>query len=92
MVKAVEEELTDIAIAHTDTESIDKKCKAILARGNVIRFSGRGVVKHVSEWNPDGGGDLTACWSTGKVLYVCPYAMDYTITEITAEEAKKERE
>ena len=81
-------------LAHRDTESIDKKCKAIIERGNIIRFLrrvGGTVVKHVSKWEPDDLGDLTADWSNGATLCVCPYAAHYDIEEITPEQAEKER-
>ena len=75
---------TMMTIAHRDTAPIDARIKGILARGKVVCFTNRftGTVKHVDRWNPDDMGDLTACYSTGGTKFVCPYAVEYDITEL----------
>ena len=79
--------ITIDVLAHgtsADTDAIDTKIKAMLARGSTVCFTNRfsGVVKHVTEWNPDENGDLVASYSTGTTKFVCPYACEYDITEI----------
>lgn len=85
---------TTLGIAHVGidmNERIDK-IKAILTRGNVVCFTGgNGIKKYVTEWNEDSDGDLTADYSTGQSKFVCPVALAYVISEITAEEYTKLR-
>jgi hypothetical protein len=77
------------ALCHRNTGAIDLRIKDILARGNIVVFkTGGGLEKFVREWNQDSDGDLTAYFSTGALLYVCPYALLYTIGELTPEEAQ----
>jgi len=73
--------------SHKNTKEIDTKIKDILNRGNIVCFTNKltGTVKHVTEWNMDEDGDLTASYSSGNSLYVCPYAIEYEITEIEKE-------
>lgn len=73
------------------TAGIDKKVKAIIKRGNIACFTNKitGVVKKVKEWNSDKNGDLTAFYSTGSTKYVCPYAVEYEISEIVVDGKKK---
>jgi len=58
--------------------------KEVLAKGNIVMFRNKrtGVVKLVNTWNPDELGDLKAFHTTGISLYVCPYAMEYEISEV----------
>lgn len=71
-------------LSHVNTEPIDQKIKDILARGKTVCFTNvkTGVIKHVTEWNLDQDGDLTASYSTGATKYVCPYAVEYEISEL----------
>lgn len=81
-------------IAGYNVDDIDARlaeCKAIVDRGNVIRFKYRDIIKHVSKWEMDEDGDVLADWSNGVTLWVCPVAIFYKITEITPEQAAKER-
>ena len=63
---------------------ITKKIKDILNRGHIVCF--RNILtdtkKYVTEWNMDQDGDLTATYSTGQSKFVCPYAIEYEITEV----------
>jgi hypothetical protein len=82
--------------SHTDTARIDAEIKAILDRGNVVRFSAYDdeVIKHVDKWVTDADtGDLAICWATPncRASWVCQYAFHYTRTEITPAEAQAER-
>jgi hypothetical protein len=63
---------------------IENKIKDILARGKIVCFTNKinGIVKYVNEWNLDEWGDLTAFKSTGKSMFVCPFAVEYDITEV----------
>ena len=65
-------------------EALNIWIKAVLARGNIVRFRNKlnGVVKLVDTWNVDNMGDLKAFYTTGKSLYVCPYALEYEISEV----------
>lgn len=42
------------------------------------------------DFDIDEDGDMTAKWTNGTTLYVCPLAAQYEITEITAAEAEAE--
>jgi hypothetical protein len=82
--------------SHEDTASIDAEIKAILDRGNIVRFSAYDdtVIKHVDKWVTDAEtGDLVTCWMTPncRAQWVCQYACHYTMTEITPEQANAER-
>lgn len=73
-------------------KDIEEKIKSILERGNIVCFTNKitGVIKHVTEWNIDKDGDLTASYSTGNSKYVCPFALEYEISEIIKEGGKNE--
>jgi len=74
-------------LAKPNKKEIDSQIKDIISRGNIVCFTNtlNGIIKHVTEWNQDDMGDLTASYSTGATKYVCPYALEYDITEIQRE-------
>ena len=75
---------TKIVLSHKNTIVVDERIKDILARGKVVVFTNKlrtGIVKYVTKWNADSDGDLTAAYSTGANNYVCPYALEYEISE-----------
>jgi len=67
----------------TDTLPIEAKIKDILKRGKVVCFTNiiNGIVKYVDTWNMDETGDLTAFYSSGATKFVCPFSVEYEITE-----------
>lgn len=68
-----------------DKESRILQIKAILQRGNSVKFVMEdGSYKIVTEWNADADGDLTAEFvSPGmQTKFVCPVSSKYTIEEI----------
>ena len=70
-------------LAHKNTDAIEQKIKEILSRGKVVVFTNcfTKTKKFVTEWNLDQDGDLTAAYSTGATLIVCPFALEYEISE-----------
>ena len=70
-------------LAHLNTDEVRGKIQEILSRGKVVVFTNilTGTKKFVTRWNPDADGDLFADYSTGSTRYVCPYAVEYEISE-----------
>jgi len=67
-----------------DVKAREKKIKAILKRGNIACMTNvyNGIVKHVTTWDLDAGGDLIATYSTGMTKYVAWDSDQYEISEI----------
>jgi hypothetical protein len=72
-------------LAHPNAEEIDLKIKEILSRGKAVRFTNTetNITKDVKEFNKDEMGDFIAFrQSGGQTHYVCPYALEYVISEV----------
>lgn len=77
-----------------DREARKAWCLEQLAQGKILRFFAEktGIVKHVSRWDEDDSGDLTADWGNGRALLVCWASPLYTVSAMSPEMAEQEKE